>query len=75
MAAKEKKGFHFESLSVLSIFCHKNEVFSKKKVLTLNLSLILVFAISKGGGMAQCPHPKYATGCNLIQTSVILNYV
>ena len=51
MAAKEKKGFHFESLSVLSIFCHKNKVFPKKK--SLDFEFVSDFGICnlQGGGV------------------------
>ena len=56
MVAKEKKRVHFESVSVLSIYRHKNIVISKKKVFTLKL-----FLISKGEGHGTMGPPKYTT--------------
>ena len=46
----KKKGHHFESVIVLSIFCSNNIVISKRNVFALNLSLISLLVIAKVGG-------------------------
>ena len=61
VVAKEKKALHFKSVVVLSIFLHKNIVFSeKKRILTLNLSQI---SRIRDRHWHSASLPKYATGC------------